>query len=101
MRQRGNEGTSYYEEDIKSYVVPLKPKFFTYSPVVEEITNDGNVYTLLVGYISPTPAWLSMTSDTAPEPDKYVKYIVSRNGDDYTLISIQQAENKHSNNSGL
>jgi len=91
----------YYEEDIKSYVVPLKPKFFTYSPVVENITNDGNIYTLLVGYISPTPAWLSMTSDTSPEPDKYVKYIVSRNGDDYTLISIQQTENQHNNNSGL
>lgn len=82
----------YYNEDIKSYRIPANPKYFTYSPYIEEITRVGESYTVLVGYVSPTPSWLTLTSDDTPKPEKYVYYTVSKRGDDYTLVGIQQSD---------
>lgn len=81
----------YYEEAIKSYRIPANPKYFTYSPYIEDITRVGESYTLTVGYVSPTPAWLTLTSDEAPEPEKYVEYVVSKRGSEYTLVAIQES----------
>lgn len=82
----------YYEEDIKSYRIPENPKYFTYSPYIEDISKVGESYTLTVGYVSPTPAWLTLTSDEAPEPEKYVEYVVSKRGSEYTLVAIQESD---------
>lgn len=82
----------YYNEDIKSYRIPANPKYFTYSPYIEEITRVGESYTVTVGYVSPTPAWLTLTSDEQPKPEKYVNYVVSKRGEEYTLIGIQQSD---------
>ncbi|MGN1305710.1 MAG: hypothetical protein ACI4YB_11820 [Oscillospiraceae bacterium] len=82
----------YYYEDIKSYRIPSNPKYFTYSPYIEDISRVGESYTISVGYISPTPAWLTLTSDEAPKPEKYVNYIVQKRGDELTLLGIQQSD---------
>lgn len=82
----------YYDEEIKSYRVPENPKYFTYSPYIEEISRVGERYTVTVGYVSPTPAWLTLTDRDEPEPEKYVDYIVSKRGGDMTLIAIQQSD---------
>lgn len=82
----------YYIEDIKSYRIPANPKYFTYSPYIEDITRIGESYTITVGYVSPTPAWLTLTSDESPKPEKYVNYIVQKRGDEYTLLGIQQSD---------
>lgn len=84
----------YYDETIKSYRIPSNPKYFTYSPYVEEITRVGERYTLLVGYVSPTPAWLTLDADDEPVPDKYMEYIVSKRGEDMTLVAIQESSKK-------
>ena len=84
----------YYDESIKSYRIPSNPKYFTYSPYIEEISRVGERYTLTVGYVSPTPAWLTLTSDDQPEPEKYVVYVVSKRGDEMTLVSIQESDRK-------
>ncbi len=97
----GSDIQFYYEPDIKSYRIPVNPKYFTYSPVVEDIQKSDNTYTLLVGYLSPSPSWLTMTTDKKPTPDKYVKYIVTeQNGAKY-LSAIQQVEDQNSSNNGL
>lgn len=82
----------YYDESIKSYRVPSNPKYFTYSPFIEDISRVGERYTLTVGYVSPTPAWLTLTSDDAPEPEKYVEYVVSKRGNEMTLVAIHESE---------
>lgn len=82
----------YYEEAIKSYRIPANPRYFTYSPYIENISRVGERYTLTVGYVSPTPAWLTLTSDEAPKPEKYVEYVVSKRGDDCTLVAIQPSD---------
>lgn len=84
----------YYDETIKSYRIPSNPKFFTYSPYVEEITRVGERYTLLVGYVSPTPAWLTLDENDEPVSDKYMEYIVSKRGDEMTLVAIQESAKK-------
>lgn len=84
----------YYDKTIKSYRVPSNPKFFTYSPYVEEITRVGERYTLLVGYVSPTPAWLTLDENDEPVSDKYMEYVVSKRGDEMTLVAIQESEKK-------
>lgn len=93
----------YYDGEISSYRIPENPKFFTYSPYIESISKVGESYTLTVGYVSPTPAWLTLTSDEAPSPEKYVDYVVQKRGTSYTLVAIKQsdkqAENGH--DSGL
>ncbi len=84
----------YYDSNIKSYRIPSNPKYFTYSPYVEEIERVGERYTLTVGYVSPTPAWLTLTSEDEPEPEKYMEYIVSKRGNEMTLVSIQDSDKK-------
>lgn len=91
----------YYEENIKSYRIPSNPKYFTYSPYIEDISRVGERYTLTVGYVSPTPAWLTLTSDDSPEPEKYVEYVVSKRGNDYTLVAIQESELEMESHQGL
>lgn len=80
----------YYDEEINSYRIPATPKYFTYSPHIESVTRVGERYTLLVGYVSPTPAWVVLTEEEASPPEKYAEYIVSKRGDDFTLLAINQ-----------
>lgn len=82
----------YYDEEISSYRIPENPKYFTYSPYIEEISKVGESYTLTVGYVSPTPAWLTLTSDEAPKPEKYVEYVVQKRGENYTLVAIKDSD---------
>ncbi len=91
----------YYDESIKSYRVPSNPKYFTYSPYIEDISRVGERYTLTVGYVSPTPAWLTLTSEEEPEPEKYVEYVVSKRGDEMTLVAIQESDMKVESPHGL
>ena len=47
----------------------------SYVPKVVDIAKDGNVYTLIVGYVSPTTLW-NVSEDGSSEsvPDKYLYY---------------------------
>ena len=97
----GVEVQFYYDESIKSYRIPSNPKHFTYSPYIEEISRVGERYTLTVGYVSPTPSWLTLTSDEEPSPEKYVEYVVSKRGSELTLVSIQESDKKVDSPHGL
>ncbi len=91
----------YYDEEIKSYRIPSNPKYFTYSPYIENISKVGERYTLTVGYVSPTPSWLTLTSDEQPSPEKYMEYVVSKRGDEMTLVAIQESPLKSESPHGL
>ena len=84
----------YYEEEIKSYYIPSSPRYFTYSPYIEEISRVGERYTLTVGYLAPTPSWYGLTNDEPPLPEKYVEYVVAKRGNDFTLIAIQESDRR-------
>lgn len=90
----------YYDDEIKSYRVPSNPKYFSYSPRIEEISRIGESYTLKVGYVSPTPAWLADTEDEIT-PEKYVEYVVSKRGDNLTLIAVKDTYIEQNLENGL
>lgn len=89
------ELTFYYDAENKSYNVPVSPSYFPYSPYVETIKRSGDNYSLKVGYVSPHPAWLGTNKDETPQPDKYMEYVVHKNGNDYTLIAIKEIEGSY------
>lgn len=90
----------YYDEVTQSYNVPASPKFFPYSPRVESIKRDGDIYKLRVGYVSPSPAWL-MNKNAEVEPDKYMEYVLTKNNNDYTLTAINKVSDPEKVDKGL
>lgn len=80
----------YYTEESKSYNVPVSPKYFPYSPRVENIKREGDVYILRVGYISPSPAWLIQSKNFKTEADKFMSYTLKKNGNSYTVTGITE-----------
>lgn len=82
----------YYNEETASYMIPVSPQFFPYSPRVEEISRDGDVYILRVGYISPSPAWMVRNDAEEQEADKYMTHTLKKNSNGtYTILSIREA----------
>lgn len=51
----GSASTAFtYDEDMNAYLVPISPRYTAYSPVVTEISNVGELYTVTVEYMPPT-----------------------------------------------
>lgn len=51
----GSASTAFtYEENKNSYLVPISPRYTAYSPVITEISNIGELYTVTVEYMPPT-----------------------------------------------
>lgn len=64
-----------YSEETNTYSVPIMGQTASYVPKVVDISKDGNMYTLIVGYVSPTTLW-NVSEDGSSEsvPDKYLYY---------------------------
>lgn len=78
----------YYPE-TNSYVVPESPRYVTYTPEVTEITRVGELYTLKVSYMIPSP--LSMVGvGYENEPVKEMIYTVSRSSGRSVINSIKR-----------
>ncbi|MBQ3920325.1 MAG: hypothetical protein II695_11670 [Oscillospiraceae bacterium] len=90
----------YYDESIKSYRIPEEPQFFTYTPKIEDITRQGDIYTLRVGYLAPVPSWIQDTRNEQRVPFKYMNYTVEKHGNSYTLISINSVTDQVTDISG-
>jgi hypothetical protein len=80
----------YYDEETHTYRIPASPRYYSYAPKVESITRSGNRYTLLVGYMSPTPAWYAASGETNDEPEKYAEYVVEVSGGKMRIAAITQ-----------
>lgn len=78
-----------YSEETKSYIVPVSPHYLPYSPKVEDIkkVNDSR-FELKVGYYPPVQSWLP--AGTKAVPDKYMTYILEKQGKKYSIISIKE-----------
>jgi hypothetical protein len=80
----------YYDVDTHTYRIPASPHYYSYAPKVESITRSGNRYTLLVGYMSPTPAWYAASGETNDEPEKYAEYVIELSGGKMRIAAITQ-----------
>jgi hypothetical protein len=80
----------YYDEETHTYRIPASPRYYSYAPRVESITRSGNRYTLLVGYMSPTPAWYAASGETNDEPEKYAEYVIEIQDGKMRIAAITQ-----------
>ncbi len=77
------ESRFYYNDETKSYNVPITPVTFTYSPEIKSVTKNGNDYTLVVDYIDELPEWLPKTSS------KSVQYTLVDTNEGYTIKAMK------------
>ena len=78
-----SESRFYYNEETKSYNVPVAPVTYTYTPEIKAATKNGDEYTIEVDYIDELPAWLPKTSS------KSVMFTLSENNGEYQLKSMK------------
>lgn len=88
----------YYDDEIKSYNIPISPTYYSYIPEIERIEKDGKKFTLLVAYKRDTPSWLAVREDKNLNASKYIEYIILEEGNNYKITSLENVSNKHDMN---
>lgn len=78
-----------YDPDTHTYSANKNIRYLTYSPQIVSLTNDGDVYTLIVGYLPPTVASVAGISGIQAVPEKYREYTISRWDGKDTLMSVR------------
>ena len=77
------ESRFYYNEETKSYNVPIAPVTYTYSPEIKEATKSGSEYTIKVDYVDELPSWLPKVSS------KSVEFTLVESNGNYQLKSMK------------
>ena len=92
MTAEGYDFFYLYNEETKTYSVPIMGQTASYVPKVVDIAKDGDFYTLIVGYVAPTTLW-NVSEDGSSEsvPDKYLYYDLEKieNGN-YIIKSVRR-----------
>lgn len=92
----GNYETMYvYDDTTKTYFVPVDGLTGLYTPSVERVVKNGDVYTLTVGYIPPTNAFTRLLAeDTGKTPaDKYMMCELLKVKDHYQFTALRYMPN--------
>ena len=87
----GSASTAFtYNEDTNTYLVPINPRYTAYSPVVTEISNVGELYTVTVEYMPPTALALEgIKLDNSAA--KTMVYTLSKSRNSMTIHSAKNA----------
>ncbi|MCL2036224.1 MAG: hypothetical protein FWG83_02405 [Oscillospiraceae bacterium] len=84
-----NAGVEFrYNIDNKNYAIPEKPALHSYSPVITSVTNVGELYTVTVDYMEPSPLAIAGI-EHRNEPIKTKIFMISRSEGKKTINSIQ------------
>ena len=81
-----------YDEKTNIYSVPVSSQTASYTPKVAKITRDGDIYTLIVGYVEPTTLWTISEDGSFTEsvPSKYMYYDLQKvKGGNFILKSVR------------
>ncbi|MBM6921441.1 hypothetical protein H6A12_09770 [Phocea massiliensis] len=80
-----------YDPETKSYRVESTPVLLPYSPRVDEIQREGDIYTLKVSYVLPDVTW-SLSTNHKEIVEKVMEYKVKKVDDHYQLLSLSMLE---------
>ena len=80
-----------YDLQTKTYVVDSTPKFLPYTPRIDKISTEGDIYTLQVSYILPDAMW-NMNTGREPTVDKIMEYRLKRSKESYQMLSVKILE---------
>ncbi|MGI5967506.1 MULTISPECIES: hypothetical protein [Anaerotruncus] len=84
------ETTYYYDEETKTYYVPVTGQVGLYTPSVESVVKKGDQFTVTVGYVPPANAWTQrIGTDEKPKPIKFMNYELLKVRDHYQLTAIR------------
>ncbi|MEG1151692.1 MAG: hypothetical protein RSD67_02350 [Oscillospiraceae bacterium] len=85
------EMTYYYDEQTKTYQVPLMVQVGFYTPKVEKISKKGDIVSLIVGYLPPGNVWTTDITGNKyePTPDKYMVYELKKVKGNYFISAIK------------
>lgn len=90
-----NEGYEYfyiYNGETNTYSVPIMGQTASYTPKVIKISKNGDIYTLIVGYVSQTTLWnVNKDGSSKSVPDKYMYYDLQKVArGEYVITSVRR-----------
>jgi hypothetical protein len=92
-RTFGNFSTGYYSYDAEANVYNLTrdSSLYVYSPLVYEVTKEGEFYNLVVGFVPPSNAWTTDFGETEgePVPEKYMIFVMRQTDGSYQIAKVQ------------
>lgn len=90
----GGQGIQFeYSKKDKAYIIPITGITALYSPMIADVSEKGSSTILTVGYLASEDWRQADNGDMiAPEPVKYMKIYLRKNGDDYYISSIKQTD---------
>lgn len=77
-----------FDEETKSYSIPVQPNITSYYPIVSEISNVGELYTVKVEYIPQSSVTVGSINYNN-EPQKVMIYTISRSANNKVIQSIR------------
>ena len=79
-----------FDEETQTYYVPVDANIL-YTPQVEEISRNGDIFELTVGYLAPDNQWMQSIKGekSDPTPSKYMIYELKKVEDHYQLVAIK------------
>ena len=95
QHQTFSEGYEFFyifDEETNTYQVPVSGQTAGYTPKVVKISKNGDIYTLIVGYVAPTTLWMMSEDGSSAEsvPDKYLYYDLQKlSGKNYIVKSVR------------
>lgn len=78
-----------YDPEGKVYMIPSAASMMSYVPHIEKVSRKGDEYTVTVGYVPSGPVWEGDINGQKYEPDadKFLNYILKKNGKDSYIIT--------------
>jgi hypothetical protein len=80
-----------YDETSGVYRMPVVTQLNVYTPYVEEITKQDDLYELRVGYVPTGISWQTDYSggQGRPNPEKYMNYLMRQTPTGYNIVKVQ------------
>lgn len=74
-----------YDKEGKQYIIPDDTDLYTYYPVVTDVAEAGDTYTVYADCYTSSPSWNSGKSD----PSKRVMITLNKTSDYYNIVSLK------------
>ncbi len=81
-----------YDSENKKYIIESTPRFLPYTPRVDKIQKDGDIYTLRVSYVLPDALWNLKKDHSDATVDKVMEYRLKETNGSYQMLAVKLLE---------
>ncbi len=84
----------FYDAETGIYSLPANLQLNVYSPEVESVEREGELFEIRVGYIPSGVSWQTDFSGGQghPEPEKIMNYLMRQTDNGYSVVKLQYPE---------